>query len=647
MFTEPFVAKFNDSLVFTPEDLEPLDKMHINDTRNELGKYNVRGLSAEELVKTKFGTLFRELRKPERRYFSMDLHDPVLQVRVEIKYENFYRTTSADVKFIRDVLLNPGESMYIYINLGCPDMPTIRYYHDNIYIINGRRLTWDMLYNLHTSALERLNQSNDNGYALLRWWHEEEFHRKLNYAVKDYIRNHTDEIIARAREEAANINKLLQQLRATIENPKSKAAEPIDMIATFSTAQPEEDELDIPAIEWDEDDSTAEPPNTIQTMTAVIDSSDAPAISDSQSDVLSYDDILSAMFNDIDKRSDIETERDVVAYLTEVPYIQKLLCTIGCLPAYFFNRFVEICNHKNIRVTHAQKSINSLFPPDVLDKKRRQYKLEGGRKVRTCVRTFVYTPALRASITGNPKLKRFDLNGQETDISIFINSTEYIEAMRSTKASDQDLSLIEALPATSFVHISKPSGNTITAMKSEETYPLMFRIARSFANYVNEHGTTGREYAYFRIANNDGSIADYNVMRVLDSIRDSNVTLYRRINAEWFNERLYDADIKRTNRCVMKWVNWCIEHKINFTEFTAILGANGPSDLHTILAILVNNQRKNSKNNPEYAKNRTTAEKEELNAFVRSKLRDIEKYQLDLKKNSNGNFTSCISAAKR
>ena len=184
-------------------------------------------------------------------------------------------------------------------------------------------------------------------------------------------------------------------------------------------------------------------------------------------------------------------------------------------------------------------------------------------------------------------------------------------------------------------------------MKSEETYPLMFRIARSFANYVNEHGTTGREYAYFRIANDDGSIADYNVMRVLDSIRDSNVTLYRRINAEWFNERLYDADLKRTNRCVMKWINWCIEHRINFTEFTAILGANGPSDLHTILAVLVNNQRKNSKNNPEYAKNRTAAEKEELNAFVRSKLRDIEKYQLDLKKNTNGNFTSCISAAKR
>lgn len=646
MSTEPFVAKFNDTLVFTPEDLEPLDTFKIDEHGHSPGKCNVRGLSAQQLVLTKFNTIFKTIDKPKNRYFSMDLYDPVLQVRIEIKYEKTYRSSSADIKFIRDVLLHPGESMYIYINLGCPDMPTIRYYHDNIYIINGRRLTWDMLYDIHESALERLNKSIDNSYALLRWWQKNELKRKINDSVDEYIRNNKDEIISRAREEAASINKLLQQLRATIENPEPKA-EPIDMIATFSTVQPEEDELDIPAIEWDEDESTAEQSNTIQTTTAVIESSDVHTTSDSQSDALSYDDILSAMLNDTDKRSDIETERDVVTYLTEVPYIQKLLCTIGCLPAYFFNRFVEICNHKNICVTHAQKSINSLFPPDVLDKKRRQYKLEGDRKVRTCVRTFVYTPALRASITGNPKLKRFDLNGQETDISIFINSTEYIEAMRSTKASDQDLSLIEALPATSFVHINKPSGNVVTAMKSEETYPLMFRIARSFANYVNEHGTTGREYAYFRIANDDGSIADYNVMRVLDSIRDSNVTLYRRINTEWFNERLYDADIKRTNRCVMKWINWCIEHRINFTEFTAILGANGPSDLHTILAILVNNQRKNSKNNPEYAKNRTNAEKEELNTFVRSKLRDIEKYQLDLKKNTNGNFTSCISAAKR
>ncbi len=646
MSTEQFVAKFNDSLVFTPEDLAPLDKMHINDTRNELGKYNVRGLSAEELVKMKFGILFRELRKPERRYFSMDLHDPVLQVRVEIKYENFYRTASADVKFIRDVLLNPGESMYIYINLGCPDMPTIRYYHDNIYIINGRRLTWDMLYDIHESALERLNKSMDNGYALLRWWHDEEFHRKLKDAVEEYIRNNNEEIISRARKEAANINKLLQQLHATIENSENNV-EPIDMIATFSTVQPEEDELDISVIEWDENDPIVEPINTIQATPAVIESSVITDIDDSHTEILSYDDILSAMLNDVDNRSDIETERDVVAYLTEVPYIQKLLCTIGCLPAYFFNRFVEICNHKNIRVTHAPKSINSLFPPNALDKQRRQYKLENGRKARTCIRTLVYTPALRASITGNPRLKRYDLNNQETDISIFINSTEYIEAVRNTRTSDQNLSLIKPLPATSFVHIDKPYGNVVTAMKSEETYPLMFRIARSFADHVNEYGITGRENAYFRIAEENGIIHDYNVMRVLESIRDSNKTLYRRINSEWFNERLFESDKKRTNGRVMKWINWCIGHGINFTEFTAILGSNGPSDLHSILAVLVNNQRKNSKNNPEYAKNRTAAEKEELNTFVRSKLHDIEKHQLDLKKNTNGNFTSCISAAKR
>ena len=647
MSIEPFVAKFNDSLVFTPEDLEPLDKMHINDTRNELGKYNIRGLSAEELVKTKFGILFRELRKPERRYFSMDLHDPVLQVRVEIKYENFYRTTSADVKFIRDVLLNPGESMYIYINLGCPDMPTIRYYHDNIYIINGRRLTWDMLYNLHISALERLNQSNDNGYALLRWWHDEEFHRKLNDAVEEYIRNNKDETITRAREEAANINKLLQRLRSTIEHPESKSVEPIDMIATFSTIRPEEDELDITTIERDKTVPLLEQINMIQTTPAVIDSSDISIRSNSQSAVLSYNDILSATLNDVDNRSDIETERDVVAYLTEVPYIQKLLCTIGCLPAYFFNRFVEICNHKNIRITHTQKSVGSLFPPNTLDKKRRQYKLEGNRNVRTCIRTFVYTPALRASIYGNPDLRRFDLNNQETDISIFINSIEYVETMRSTRTSDQDLASIKSFSDTSFVHIDKPSGKVISAMKGEETYPLMLRIARSFADYVNEHGAMGRENAYFRISDNNGTTVDYNVMRVLESIRETNEPLYRRINSEWFNDRLFDSDMKATNRRVMRWIDWCIDHEINFTEFNGILGGNGPSDLHSILAVLVNNQRKNSKNNPEYAKKRTNTEKEELYSFVRSKLHDIERQQLDLKRNAGGNFTSCISAIKR
>ena len=642
MSTEPFVAKFNDSLVFTPEDLEPLDTFKIDEYGHSPGKCNVRGLSAQQLVLTKFGSIFKTIDKPKNRFFSMDLYDPILQVRVEIKYEKTYRSASADLKFIRDILLNPGESMYIYINLGCMDMPTIKYYRDNIFLINGRRLTWDMLYNIHMSALDRLNHSVDSAYALLDAYRDAENQRKIDDAIRIYLRNHLSDEHKKLNEQLSSFQSLFEQMKE-IDNH----TQPIDMIATFSTVQPEEDELDIPAIEWDEDDSDVEQPNTIQTTTAVIESSDVRAISDSQSYVLSYDDILTAMLNDTDKRSDIETERDVVTYLTEVPYIQKLLCTIGCLPAYFFNRFVEICNHKNIRVTHAQKSINALFPSNVLDKQRRQYKLEGNRKIRTSIRTFVYTPATRASIVGNPKLKRFDLNGQETDLSIFINSTEYTEAMRSTKASDQDLSLIEALPATSFVHISKPSGNAITAMKSEETYPLMFRIAKSFADYVNEYGTTGREYAYFRIADDNGVISDYNVMRVLDSIRDSNETLYRRINAEWFNERLYDADIKRTNRCVMKWINWCIEHRINFTKFTAILGANGPSDLHTILAILVNNQRKNSKNNPEYAKNRTTAEKEELNTFVKSKLRDIEKYQLDLKKNTNGNYTSCISAAKR
>lgn len=643
MSTEPFIAKFNDTLVFTPEDLEPIDRINIGDTRKEQGKYNKRGLSTEDIVKSKLKRLYHNIAKPKRRYFSMDLYDPVLQVRFEIKYESFHRTSSADVKFIRDVLLNPGESMYIYINLGCSDMPTIRYYHDNIYIVNGRRLTWDMLYNLHESALERLNQSNDNGYALLRWWREEETRQKIDYAVKEYIRVHGDELTRKAQKEAKAFNTMLQQLRSSIAN--EHFVQPIDMDAIFSTI-PEEDDTDIQTIEWNEKD-ILEAGDCIQESVATTESYEK-AIETPQSNALSYDDILSAMLKDVDRRTDIETERDVVNYLTEVPYIQKLLCTIGCLPTYFFNRFVEICTHKGIRVTHTQKNIYSLFPADLLDKQRRQYKLDGSRKMRTNIRTLAYKAAVRSAITSNPKRKRFDINDNDTDVSIFINSAEYIESIEHTQRSDDhDLSIVEPFSENAFVHIDRPTGKVITAMKEESTYPLMLRLAKSFAAYVNENGTTGREGSYFQVTLDDGNTVEYNMLRVIESVRETNAGLYHRMNTEWFNERLYDNDLRKTNRRVMLWTELCIERRLNFTQFNAILGANGPCDLHTILAVLVNNQRKNSKNNPEYAKNRTPEERAELNAFVQSKLHDIERHQLDIKENGHGGFTSCISAVKR
>lgn len=65
----------------------------------------------------------------------MDLYDPVKKVRIEVKNKKDGAINNEDEKFLKDVINNPDDTVYIYINMANKKMLSRNI--NNIYFING------------------------------------------------------------------------------------------------------------------------------------------------------------------------------------------------------------------------------------------------------------------------------------------------------------------------------------------------------------------------------------------------------------------------------------------------------------------------------------------------------------------------------
>ena len=131
MLSKAEIASFalhNDDYIFTESDLKPFDDIALTNNVDVLcSASNTRGLSVERLVKDKLSVIFNHLYKPTDMKNTMDLYDPNMRVRIEIKYENSFTKVTIDKKFGIDSKVDiDGANIYVYINLGCKEMPTIR-----------------------------------------------------------------------------------------------------------------------------------------------------------------------------------------------------------------------------------------------------------------------------------------------------------------------------------------------------------------------------------------------------------------------------------------------------------------------------------------------------------------------------------------
>ena len=117
--------------VFDREDIEYLRNI---EKALEKGKY------AENLVLRVFQYEFlKHLKSVSSIKGSMDLYDPVMKVRIEVKaYANDTRWSDNE-KFINDITYNETDNAYIYINLLSENLKSR--INGNVFIINGLTLT--------------------------------------------------------------------------------------------------------------------------------------------------------------------------------------------------------------------------------------------------------------------------------------------------------------------------------------------------------------------------------------------------------------------------------------------------------------------------------------------------------------------------
>ena len=115
-----------------------------------------RGEAAEEFAKTVFSQFFPNIQRTHKIH-CMDLYDPILKVRIEVKYEEKFSKNDIE-KFYRDISLNSDDNLYILINLKqCKDVKTKFNFPNRYLILNVEDATEDYLIMLKES-LEHSNE---------------------------------------------------------------------------------------------------------------------------------------------------------------------------------------------------------------------------------------------------------------------------------------------------------------------------------------------------------------------------------------------------------------------------------------------------------------------------------------------------------
>ena len=624
MLTKREIHKFalhNDERVFSEDDLKPFDDMSseggVGETRSLC---NLRGLATERLVQEKLSKIFNHLEKIEdNSSFAMDLYDPVMHVRVEVKYENKYTKVTINNKFGRDRRIDEdGANLFIYINLGCREMPTIRHYHTNAFIINGRRLTWDLLYGIYLEANAILSSNSDTTLTCMKLIDKVNEKRRFKEAVMRYVKKQKGEVYADLRRQKHEFELALEEvnkLKDTYERKlKELQANPLLGSAPITVSEDIED-IDVSSIS-----PVLDEPDPIESNR-------------------SYD-IVSLMINS-SKAANLTTEMDAFNYLINVAFMQKLLCEYGCVKEYFYNRLVEICTVNNIKTSYNLANILNIFG----NKIRRGYRQfiinSNGQRIETRNEAIGYTAAERENVRKN--LLAYN---ELTDISFYFDSPEFcavknraaLTAANTSEHVRNMMSSIQVLPPERFVRVDTGEPLT-TSIKAKHKRDFLLQLLKSYASLIG-YDYPARDDSCIQYTDEHGGITYYNMQSVLKNLYRDDADLYKAINDEWFDLRAYDPTLPIYDK-IVRSIEICIRDNVPFRDYRAAFGERGATDLHHKLCELLKNHGKTRKGtiNTRFMED----ERRNLMQFIAERLDVIKRGNLHIKRNpTTGKNERCI-----
>lgn len=629
MLSKAEIASFalhNDEYIFTESDLKPFDDILLTGKITDLGSLcNPRGLSVEQLVKDKLSKVFGHLYKPTDEQNAMDLYDPNMRVRIEIKYENSFTRVTIDKKFGIDSKVDiDGANLYLYINLGCKAMPTIRHYHTNMFIINGRRLTWDLLYGIYLEANALLSPDSDSTLVLLRkidWLAEK---RRFDDAVKQYVEKHNTELreqleceIERFAIATDELNKRIDHYRSELRRIQSNP-----LVGTCSVNYIQESTLHI--------DSEYEPINTDDSSTAL--------------DVCQPVDIITQMIMQ-SKIAGIETEMDAFNYLINVPFIQKLLCEYGCVKEYFYNRLTEICTANGIKCTYKPVNILNIFGKRIRKGYRQFIINDNGQRIETSNEAIGYTTEERARVQQTQTYNSY------TDLSSYFNSPELLSVLNRATESAVDITMndyavlnsIEPIPFDRFVRVDNDT-NAVGSIKAKNKRTLLLQLLKTYSTIIG-FDYPGRENSCVRYTNEHGGVTVYNMQSVFKNLYKDDPSLFKAINDRWFDLRAYDKTLSLYDK-LTRSIDVCVNNDIPFKDYRAAFGERGTTDLHHKLSEILKNHGKTKRT--ANAAPLTSEERLRLESFIIERLQRINNNRLSIKRNTTtGKNENCIPMTMR
>lgn len=629
MLSKAEIASFalhNDEYIFTESDLKPFDDIILTGRITDLGSLcNIRGLSVEQLVKDKLSKIFCHLYKPTDMKNAMDLYDPVMRVRIEIKYENSFTKVTIDKKFGIDSKVDiDGANLYLYINLGCKAMPTIRHYHTNMFIINGRRLTWDLLYGIYLEANALLSPDSDSTLTLLRkidWIVEK---RRFDEAVKQYVENHSAEIHEQLEREiqqfataTAELNKIIDHYRTELQCIQSN---PLGDTCDVNFIQESTLRLDIESEPINADDNGTEH-LTSQPI-----------------------DIITQMIMQ-SKTVGIKTEMDAFNYLINIPFIQKLLCEYGCVKEYFYNRLTEICTANNIECTYKPVNILNIFGKRIRKGYRQFIINDNGQRIETSNEAVGYTTEERA------RVQQTQTYNSHTDLSAYFNSPELMSVLNRATESAIDITVndyaildsMELIPTDRFVRVDNDT-NATGSIKAKNKRTFLLQMLKTYSTIIGFE-YPGRENSCVRYTNEHGGSTVYNMQSVFKNLYKDDPLLFKAINDRWFDLRAYDKTLSLCDKLIRS-IEVCIKNDIQFKDYRAAFGERGTTDLHHKLCEILKNHGKTKRNAS--GTPLTSEERVCLESFIIERLRVIDDKRLAIKRNATtGKNENCIPMTMR
>lgn len=629
MLSKAEIASFalhNDDYIFTESDLKPFDDIALTNNVDVLcSASNTRGLSVERLVKDKLSMIFGHLYKPTDMKNAMDLYDPNMRIRIEIKYENSFTKVTIDKKFGIDSKVDiDGANLYLYINLGCKAMPTIRHYHTNMFIINGRRLTWDLLYGIYLEANALLSPDSDSTLALLRkldWLAEKQ---RFDDAVKQYAESH--------------IIELREQLEREIQQ-FAIATDELNKRIDYYTSE-------LRRIQSNPLGSTCNA-NLIQELPLLIDNEFESLSTDdsgTEHQTSQSTDIITQMITR-SKTADIKTETDAFNYLVNVPFIQKLLCEYGCVKEYFYNRLTEICTANNIECTYKPVNILNIFGKRIRKGYRQFIINDNGQRIETSNEAIGYTTEERV------RVQQTQTYNSHTDLSAYFNSPELMSVLNRATESAVDITVndyaildsMEPIPTDRFVRVDNDT-NAVTSIKAKNKRTFLLQMLKTYSMMIG-FDYPGRENSCVRYTNEHGGSTVYNMQSVFKNLYMDDPLLFKAINDRWFDLRAYDKTLSLCDKLIRS-IDVCIKNSIPFKDYRAAFGERGTTDLHHKLCEILKNHGKTKRGATPCVV--SAEERTRLEQFIIDRLRDIDDKRIAIKRNATtGKNENCIPMTMR